>query len=650
MITFKTFLVESLEVDKLKHLEHAEDHIIHGGHEGVGHSADTMADIDAFMQGLKSGSTITTKYDGSPSIVFGIDPESGKFFVASKSAFNKNPKINFNDKDIEENHGHAPGLVAKLKAALKHLPKIMPKDEKGKPSGVYQGDFMYDKGDLAGNTEDSKEFSFTPNTITYSVPKTGPEGRKVNKSDIGFVIHTKYEGKTLADMKAGFDIDQDAFGRDPDVNLIDPRVDPTKIRYSSSMKKEYDSKIEAATKVYSDMDPETLDNLGDHVIPMKTYINSTVRDETIPSVGGYLQFLESKKQRELSKVKTDKAKQKIVDAADKLIDGIKEKKDEYKKLFELHGHLQKAKDVLVRGLGNPTPYKNTVGGKEVKPEGFVATRNGRPTKLVDRAEFSKNNFANNRGKGDTEATPNEESDTTKPHVLAFGRMNPPHAGHKLLADKVLELAKGRNASHSVVLSTSQDPEKNPLTPEQKVKHVKRMFPDVNVEVASKDAPSIIQQAKKLAAKGIDHLILVAGSDRVDEFKKLLDSYNGKEYNFKRIDVVSAGTRDPDADENDPSSVSATRQRSSALNNKFGDFRKGIPASMNDEHAKELFNDVKQGMDIKIDQNTSGISLARYAKRDDVIGVRARQEKQRREITQQIMKKQKKTSVVKKKGI
>jgi len=214
----------------------------------------------------------------------------------------------------------------------------------------------------------------------------------------------------------------------------------------------------------------------------------------------------------------------------------------------------------------------------------------------------------------------------------------------------LELAKGRNASHSVVLSTSQDPEKNPLTPEQKVKHVKRMFPDVNVEVASKDAPSIIQQAKKLAAKGIDHLILVAGSDRVDEFKKLLDSYNGKEYNFKRIDVVSAGTRDPDADENDPSSVSATRQRSSALNNKFGDFRKGIPASMNDEHAKELFNDVKQGMDIKIDQNTSGISLARYAKRDDVIGVRARQEKQRREITQQIMKKQKKTSVVKKKGI
>ena len=118
-------------------------------------------------------------------------------------------------------------------------------------------------------------------------------------------------------------------------------------------------------------------------------------------------------------------------------------------------------------------------------------------------------------------------------------MNPPHAGHKLLADKQLELAKASGAGHSIVLSGSHDPEKNPLTPEQKLKHAKRMFPGNNVELATKDAPSIIDQAKKLAKKGVDHLTVVAGSDRVDEFKKLLDTYNGKEYNFKKINVVSA---------------------------------------------------------------------------------------------------------------
>jgi hypothetical protein len=641
MITFKTFLAESaLEVNKLKHLEHAEDHIINAGHEGVGHAADTLDDIDNFLKTGAGGSTITTKYDGSPSSVFGVYTENGKFFVGSKSVFNKEPKINYTVQDIENNHGHAPGLVAKLKSALQNLPKIMPKNEKGKPEGVYQGDFMYDKSDLSGD-ENSSDYSFTPNTITYSVAKSGPEGRKINKSEMGFVVHTKYEGDNLNDMKAGFDVDQDAFQKDPDVNIINPQIDQSKTRYSSSMQKEFERHKEEAAKVYSEMDPATLDSLEKHDITMKTYINSTVRDDTIPSIGGYLQFLEAKKKKDMDKAKSDKGKQKIADSADEVISHANEMKDEFKKLFEMHRHLQRAKDVLVKAMGNPTPYKHTVGGKEVKPEGFVATRDGKPTKLVDRAEFSKNNFGNNRGKGDPDATSPEESDTKNPHVMAFGRMNPPTAGHKVLTDKVLEMAKGRGSGHTVVLSGTQDPEKNPLSGEQKVKHAKRMFPGVNVEAAGKDAPTVIEQAKKLAAKGIDHLIFVAGSDRVDEFKRLLDSYNGKEYNFKRIDVVSAGTRDPDADAEDPSSVSATRQRQHAINNKFSEFKKGIPKDMKDEHAKELFNDVKKGMDIKIDQDTSGISLARYAKRDDVIGVKARKEQQRREIMKEMEKKVKK---------
>jgi len=143
MLSFRSYLTESLDVEKLKHLEHAEDHLIHGGNEGAGHVSSTLSDVYDFLNGKKTKTRITQKYDGAPSLVFGINPENNKFFVATKSAFNKTPKIAYSDKDIEELYGHAPGLVVKLKLALKELKKVMPKD-----GGVYQGDIMYGKDDI----------------------------------------------------------------------------------------------------------------------------------------------------------------------------------------------------------------------------------------------------------------------------------------------------------------------------------------------------------------------------------------------------------------------------------------------------------------------------------------------------------------------
>ena len=294
MLTFSTFLTEALEADKLKHLEHAEDHIIHGGNEGMLHAADTLNDIHEFLKGGKSGSTITTKYDGAPSIVFGIDPASGKFFVASKSAFNKNPKLNFTDADIERNHGHAPGLVAKLKAALVHLKKIMPVDSKGKPTGVYQGDFMYEKSDL---TSRDGKLSFTPNTIDYGVDEDSPEGRKVAASQIGFVVHTKYVGTrghhaSLQSMRATFDVDHKKFRQDPDVNLITPEIKAPKGKYTTAMQAKYQSHIDAAAKIYGSIDHDALDQLAQHDELLKAHINQTVRAGTKPSFGGYKKYLD----------------------------------------------------------------------------------------------------------------------------------------------------------------------------------------------------------------------------------------------------------------------------------------------------------------------------------------------------------------------
>ncbi len=186
-------------------------------------------------------------------------------------------------------------------------------------------------------------------------------------------------------------------------------------------------------------------------------------------------------------------------------------------------------------------------------------------------------------------------------VLAFGRMNPPTTGHEALVNKVKEVAKTFKADHNIVLSHSSDPKKNPLTAQQKVKHAKRFFPGTNITVADKDSPTILHHAAKMHKKGITHLHVIGGSDRTDEYYNLLHRYNGKEskhgfYNFKHITVHSAGERDPDAE--GVSGMSASKMREHASKGNFKEFRKGIPSNVKDEHAKELYNHVRQGMGIK----------------------------------------------------
>jgi hypothetical protein len=303
--------------------------------------------------------------------------------------------------------------------------------------------------------------------------------------------------------------------------------------------------------------------------------------------------LEKKRDAEAAKVKTPAAKQSKIDSHNAIIADIQKHSEGLHHALEMHGHIQKAKDTLIKAMGNPSDFEFSVGGRTVKPEGFVVIKNGRPSKLVDRAEFSRLNFANNRGRGDPEAvTPPPEE---KHHVFAFGRMNPPTVGHGALVDKVKELAKTNNADHSIVLSHSQDPEKNPLTAEQKLKHAKRFFPGTNLSVATKEAPTFIHHLKKLHQQGITHLTMVAGGDRVPEYKKLIDKYNGpgKEFNFKQVNVVSAGERDPDAE--GVTGMSASKMRAHAAANNFSWFKKGIPQHVKPEHAEELYNDVKAGM-------------------------------------------------------
>ena len=193
---------------------------------------------------------------------------------------------------------------------------------------------------------------------------------------------------------------------------------------------------------------------------------------------------------------------------------------------------------------------------------------------------------------------------TKSVVMAFGRMNPPTTGHAKLVDKVRQLAQQHNAHYEVIVSHSQDPKKNPLTQAQKIKHVKRYFPGVNVSGSSKEQPNFFEHAKRLYQAGHDHLIVVAGSDRVKDYHKTLHKYNGTHegalFNYKKISVVSAGSRDPDAEGTE--GMSASKMREHAKSGNFSEFRKGVPSHVSDKHAKELYHDTRKGMGLKQEMN------------------------------------------------
>ena len=191
--------------------------------------------------------------------------------------------------------------------------------------------------------------------------------------------------------------------------------------------------------------------------------------------------------------------------------------------------------------------------------------------------------------------------TAKKCIFAFGRMNPPTTGHQKLVEKVKSIAKSEGGDELIVLSHSQDPKKNPLTPQQKLEYVRNFFPGVNFDIASKAQPSFLAHASNIYKKGYTEIHMVAGSDRISDYEKLLNQYNGKKgphgfFKFNKIVTHSAGERDPDAE--GVEGMSASKMREAAKNNDLKQFKTGVPSHVSDKIAKKMMNDVRSGMGIK----------------------------------------------------
>ena len=181
-------------------------------------------------------------------------------------------------------------------------------------------------------------------------------------------------------------------------------------------------------------------------------------------------------------------------------------------------------------------------------------------------------------------------------TIAFGRFNPPTTGHEKLLDTVASSSDDND--YVIIPSRSQDKKKNPLDPDTKVSVMRQMFPKHSEKIVNDAANrTIFDVLKKAHMDGYTNVRIIGGGDRVAEFEKLSNNYNGKLYAFDNVEVRSAGERDPDS-EDDVSGMSASKQRKAAAEGDFKTFRKGVPASMNDKQARELYNTLRSAMNIK----------------------------------------------------
>ena len=369
----------------LKHIDHAED-FLRFGDEGFNHVHRSLSLLHGAMRGQRNEASygLTTKYDGSPSVTFGYHPDTHRFFVSTKSLFNKDAKVNYTDADIVKNHGHATGLVAKLKQALQHLPKIAPHHK------IMQGDLMYTRARGDDDvTADRSHFHFKPNTINYSIDKNSPEGKQVAKSKIGVVLHTAYTG-SIADPKVEYNADTGEIDHHPDVNIIDHRLDLSKVHYTPEAQKRFTTHMQAAATLHKNHDFSHLDDAdAGH---LSTYTNKMSDAGHRMSFEGFRNHVESKMQQKVDALKSERGRTGAIDKMNETLSKLDAKNKHWQSYFDMHHHLQQAKHALMGPLNAANyDYKHSINGEHTNPEGHVLVINNTPLKLVDRQEFSRKN-------------------------------------------------------------------------------------------------------------------------------------------------------------------------------------------------------------------------------------------------------------------
>ncbi len=386
-----------------KHLDHLEDRIILEGSKGGRDAIDVLKKMGALLSGKPGpGIAVTTKWDGAPAIVCGIDPEDNKFFVGTKSVFAKDAKICKTPEDIVKFYGTGGGLADKLQASLQYLPSSVSR-------GILQGDLMFTDDKKEETIDKETMITFRPNTITYAANPRTQLGRDIKKAKIGIVFHTKYTGDKMSDLQASFNVDKTDFttGNDvwaeraefQDISGVASFSPPDRNSYDAAVRMAEGSLMKAgrvADMIQSGKKPLQIDTEF-----LKFFNNYVKQGREIPSVqkayDDYMRHLNDEFNKAYGKVTTDKAINKKTEMWAEQIFFILKNKGEIKMLIATYMNLQKAKMLLVDRMKKISSLRLFVdrGGGDYEattPEGFVAIVNGQATKLIDRMEFSKLNF------------------------------------------------------------------------------------------------------------------------------------------------------------------------------------------------------------------------------------------------------------------
>ena len=395
MIRFQEYLTEA--AGKNLHLEHIEDEILNSGIHGGRAAINFIQSLRDMLAGsAKTPVNVSTKWDGAPAIFAGTDPSDGQFFVAKKSVFNKNPILYKKESDIDV----TGDLGEKFKVALKEFSKLDIK-------GVLQGDLLYTSLD-SGIAD---HWTFQPNTIMYAVPKDSDIGKKIAKSKIGIVWHTTYSGDTLEDMTASFGVDQplkrvstvwhtDASYKDVSGSAKMTVAETTKVTGDLSEAGSAFRKINS--KKMGEWNP--LQNTLPASAQWKTYQNSLIRNQTKfrggrMQVAEYFKFVHEAFLKITATKKTEKSKKEWSKRKEMFFKELRNHTRNMVAVTEFMGHIVNAKMKIIdklnsiKQLGMSTFVKTSDGFKVTTPEGYVvADSTQKAVKLVDRLEFSFNNF------------------------------------------------------------------------------------------------------------------------------------------------------------------------------------------------------------------------------------------------------------------
>ena len=399
-------LLEGKEGKNL-HLEHIEDEILNFGVPGGRAAINFVRSLRDMLAGeSRSSVNMTVKWDGAPAIFAGVDPSDGKFFVAKKSVFNVSPKLYKTNKEIDDDL--SGDLNSKFKIALAEFSKLGIK-------GVLQGDLMFTDDIEKTNIEGVVYYTFQPNTIVYAVPIDSDLGKVINKAKIGVVWHTTYEGKELQDMKASFGANISKLSRTSSVWMDDATYKDVSGRATMTSKEtaEVTAHLSEAGKTFQKINAVRLkkflrlqDSLTGKLVgaSLKTYNNTKVRQGkpiTNPRAHsqGYITHVENHFDKEIDKLKTDKSKDVLETKKKEYVREFKRDLGNLEYVITLQSHLVNAKMGIVKKLNSvkgltDTFIKTSNGFKVVNPEGYVAIDriSGDAVKLVDRMEFSFNNF------------------------------------------------------------------------------------------------------------------------------------------------------------------------------------------------------------------------------------------------------------------